>query len=123
MATCRLEAAMPLRAKTFSDAAFLGKLVQLSRQSLESRLLSVRFAHRFAADMGRATMRELRQLRTCFNQKTEERYLAMRDLFGGAVPTPSRRVFGEGFQEEIRDILQVQGKDLRHAIVLFRRSR
>ena len=119
----RLEAASPLRAKTFSDAAFLGKLVQMSRPSIEARLLSVRFAHRFAAATGRATMREIRQMRTCMNEKSDGRYIAMRDLFGGAVPTSHRRVFGEGLQEEVRDMLEVQGKDLRHAAQLNVRSR
>ena len=119
----QLEAASPLSAKTFLDAAFLGKLVQLARPSLEARLLSVRFAYRYAADTGRATTREIRRLRTSFHDKSDERYRAMRNLLGGAVPTSHRRVFGEGFQEAMRDILEVQAKDLLHACVLSRWAR
>ena len=68
-------------------------------------------------------MRQIRQLWTSFHEKPDERYLAMRNMLGGAVPTSPRRVFGEGFQEEVRDILQVQAKDLLHACVLSRRAR
>ena len=119
----RLDAASPLEETTFLNATFLGKLVQLARPSLEARLLSVRFAYRYAADTGRATMREIRQLRASFHDKSDERYLAMRDFLGGAVPTSPCRVFGEGFQEAMRDILEVQAKDLLHACVLSRRAR
>ena len=118
-----LKAAAPLDEKTFSDAALLGKLVQLARPSIQARLLCVRFAHRFAAAAGRATMRELRQMRTCLNPKSDERYLNMRDMFGGAVKTSPLRIFGEGHQEETRDILQVQSKDLLYACVLYKRAR
>ena len=109
--------------KTIFDAAFLGKLVQLARPSLEARLLSVRFAHRLAAVTGRATMRELRQLEVSLNDKSYERYRAVRNLFGGAVPTCPRRVFGEGYQEQMRDLLEVRGKDLHDTFVLSRRAR
>jgi hypothetical protein len=47
----------------------------------------------------------------------------MRDVFGGAVATSPLRIFGEGHQEETRDILQVQSKHLLHACVLSRRAR
>ena len=119
----RRDAGSPLEAKTFWNAAFLGKLVQLAGPSVEARLLSVRFAYRFAADTWHATMRELRQLRAFLNENSDERYLAMRNLLGGAIPTSHRRVFGEGFQDEMRDILQVQAQDLLHAFVLSRRAR
>ena len=115
----QLQAAAPLTEKTFSDAALLGKLVQLTRPSIEARLLSVRFAHRFAAAAGRATMRELRQLRYCFNLKSHERYLNMRDMFGGAVAISPLRILGEGHQEEMRDMIEV--RDLRETVVLYRR--
>lgn len=118
-----LKAAAPLDEKTFSDATFLGKLVQLARPSIEARLLCVRFAHRFAAAAGRMTMRELRQMRTCLNPNSEQRYLNMRDMFGGTVKISPRRIFGEGHQEEMRDLLEVQSKDLLYACVLYKRAR
>ena len=115
----QLQAAAPLTEKTFADAALLGKLVQLARPSIEARLLGVRFAHRFAAAAGRATMRELRQLRTCLPPTSRERYLIMRDMFGGAVATSPLRILGEGHQEEMRDMIEVG--DLRETVVLYRR--
>ncbi len=118
----RLDAGSPIE-KTIFDAAFLGKLVRLARPSLEARLLSVRFAHRLAAGTGRATMRELRQLEVSLNDKSYERYRAVRNLFGGAVPTCPRPIFGEGRQEQMRDFLEVRGKDLYDAVVLSRRAR
>ena len=120
----RLDALYPVHhEKTIFDATFLGKLVRLARPSIEARLLSVRFAHRLAAVTGRATMRELRQLEVSLNDKSYERYRAVRNLFGGAVPTCPRPVFGEGRQEQMRDFLEVRGKDLYDAFVLSRRAR